>query len=202
MHGRLYVISGPSGAGKSTVIQQLRQETGNLGYSVSHTTRSPRANERDGVDYHFVKKETFQRMIREGDFLEWAEVYKGHLYGTSLSVLQEQLEKGMDVVMDVDVEGAGNVRRSFENATLIFLLPPSLDELERRLKRRGTESEDAVQTRTQKAIGEIRECRNYDYIVFNEQVADAVQDIRAIIKAENLRSSVQVKKVGKAFPIE
>jgi len=201
MSGRLYVISGPSGAGKSTVIRQLMKEE-DLGYSVSHTTRSPRTGEVDGVDYHFVEKETFRKMIREGDFLEWAEVYSGDLYGTSRSGLQRRLEKCVDVILDVDVEGAGNVRRGFEDCTLIFLIPPSLDMLEKRLRGRGTDTEDAVRTRTEKAVHEIRECRNYDYIVFNDRVADAVQDIRSILRAERLRTSVQMKEVRHSFPIE
>lgn len=202
MPGKLYVISGPSGAGKTTVIRHLLQEAGNLGYSVSHTTRRPRPNERDGADYHFVEKETFQRMIREGDFLEWAEVYTGDLYGTSLSGLQALLEKGMDVILDVDVEGAGNVRGRFEGSILIFLLPPSLEVLEKRLRGRSTESEDRVRARIHKAVREIRECRHYDYIIFNEQVADSVQAIRSVIEAENLRSSVQMKRAEETFPVE
>jgi guanylate kinase len=202
MAGRLYVISGPSGAGKSTVIRRLMKEEENLGYSVSHTTRRPRTGEVDGVDYHFVEKETFQRMIREGDFLEWAEVYSGDLYGTSRSGLHRQLEKGVDVILDVDVEGAGNVRRGFEGCTLIFLIPPSLDVLEKRLRARGTDTADAVRTRTEKALREIRECPSYDYIVFNDRVEDAVRDIRSIIRAERLRTSVQVKRVSHSFPIE
>jgi guanylate kinase len=154
----------------------------------------------DGIDYHFVDKETFLGMIREGDFLEWAEVYSGDLYGTSRSGLRRRLEGGMDVLLDVDVQGAKNVRQSIDDSTLIFLMPPSLEVLEKRLKGRATDSEDAVRTRIETAVREIGECRNYDYIVFNDQVTAAVRDIRSIIRAERLRSSAQMTRVVQIFP--
>jgi guanylate kinase len=200
MAGMLYAISGPSGAGKSTVIHQVMKDVPNLGYSVSHTTRRPRAEEVDGRDYHFVDKETFLRMIREGDFLEWAEVYDD-LYGTSLSGLHRRLAAGMDVILDVDVQGAGNVRRRFEDSVLIFLLPPTLEVLEKRLRDRGTESEKAFRNRTEKALREIRESRDYDYIVFNDELRDGVKRVASIILAERCRSRLQFPVAAEIFRV-
>src|SRR3989339_2079948 len=200
MAGRLYVISGPSGAGKSTIIRQVMKEVPALGYSVSHTTRQPREKEVDGQDYHFVDKQTFQRMIREGDFLEWAEVYDD-LYGTSLSGLHRRLDMNMDVILDVDVQGAGNVRRKFEDAVLIFLLPPSLEVLEKRLRNRATESESGFRNRTEKALLEIRESRDYDYIVFNDEIRDGVKRVVSIILAERCRSRLLFPKAVEIFRI-
>ncbi len=200
MTGRLFVISGPSGAGKSTIIRHVMEEIPNLGYSVSHTTRRPREKEAEGADYHFVDKETFLRMIREGDFLEWAEVYDD-LYGTSLSGLQRRLGAGMDVILDVDAQGAGNVRRIFEDSVLIFLLPPSLEVLEKRLRGRGTENENAVRNRTEKALREIRESRDYDYIVFNDELRDGVKRVASIVLAERCRSRLLFPKAVEIFRI-
>jgi len=200
MSGRLYVISGPSGAGKSTIIHHVMKGIPDLGYSVSHTTRQPREKEVDGQDYHFVDKQTFQRMIREGDFLEWAEVYND-LYGTSLSGLHRRLDMNMDVVLDVDVQGAGNVRRKFEDAVLIFLLPPSLEVLEKRLRNRATESESGFRNRTEKALLEIRESRDYDYIVFNDELMDGVKRVVSIILAERCRSRLLFPKAVEIFRI-
>ncbi|PKN24137.1 MAG: guanylate kinase [Deltaproteobacteria bacterium HGW-Deltaproteobacteria-21] len=200
MSGTLYVISGPSGAGKSTIIHHVMKEIPDLGYSVSHTTRQPREKEVDGQDYHFVDKQTFQRMIREGDFLEWAEVYDD-LYGTSLSGLHRRLDMNMDVILDVDVQGAGNVRRKFEDAVLIFLLPPSLEVLEKRLRNRATESESGFRNRTEKALLEIRESRDYDYIVFNDELRDGVKRVVSIILAERCRSRLLFPKAVEIFRI-
>jgi len=201
MAGRLYVISGPSGAGKSTIIRHVMEEIPDLEYSVSHTTREPRQNEVDGVDYHFVDKETFLAMIREEDFLEWAKVYDD-LYGTSLSGLHRRLGMDRDVILDVDVQGAANVRRKFEDAVLIFLLPPSLEVLENRLRNRGTESEDGFRNRTEKALHEIRQSRNYDYIVFNDEIRDGVKRVASIILAERCRSRLLFPKTAEIFRIQ
>jgi guanylate kinase len=200
MAGRLFVISGPSGAGKSTIIRHVLNEVGDLGYSVSHTTRRPREKEVAGADYHFVDKETFLKMIREGDFLEWAEVYDD-LYGTSRSGLHRSLETGMDVILDVDVQGAANVRAEFADSILIFLLPPSLEALEERLRKRGTDTESAVRTRMEKALREIGECGKYDYIVFNDDLEDAAEKVRSIILSERCRSHVLMPRVLEIFRV-
>jgi guanylate kinase len=200
MAGRLYVISGPSGAGKSTIIRQVLKEVGHLSYSVSHTTRSPREKEVEGVDYHFVDRETFQEMIRGEDFLEWAQVYDD-FYGTSRSELHRRLGTGTDVILDVDVQGAANVRAGVPEAVLIFVLPPSLEVLEDRLRRRGTNTEESVRTRMEKALREIGECRKYDYIVFNDELEEAVRRVRSIILSERCRSHALWPKVFETFRI-
>ncbi|RJR51165.1 MAG: guanylate kinase [Desulfobacteraceae bacterium] len=200
MAGRLYVISGPSGAGKSTIIRRVMKEVPDLEYSVSHTTRQPRQKEVDGVDYHFVDSETFLKMIREEDFLEWAKVYDD-LYGTSLSVLHRRLDMNKDVILDVDVQGAANVRLKFEDAVLIFILPPSLEVLEERLRNRGTESENGFRNRTEKALHEIGESRHYDYIVFNDELREGVKKVASIILAERCRSRLLFPKTTEIFGI-
>jgi guanylate kinase len=200
MSGLLYVISGPSGAGKSTVIENLLKSTPGLAYSISHTSRKPRGEEKDGVDYHFAGKEDFEQMIREGEFVEWAEVY-GDYYGTSVSGLNEQRGRGLDVVMDVDVFGAKNIKQSFEGSILIFILPPNLDILERRLRNRGTESEEAVRNRIEKALKELANCVWYDYLIFNDDLDRAVQEAASIVTSERCRRSRQLSMVRSIFKI-
>ncbi|MFH1487412.1 MAG: guanylate kinase [Pseudomonadota bacterium] len=200
MSGLLYVISGPSGAGKSTVIENLLKNTPGLAYSISHTSRKPRGEEKDGVDYHFTAKEAFEQMIREGEFVEWAEVY-GDYYGTSLSGLKMQRDRGLDVVMDVDVQGAKNIKQSFEESILVFILPPSLEILERRLKNRGTESEEAVKNRIEKALKEVANCVWYDYLILNEDLDRAVQEASSIVISERCRRSRQLSRVRSLFKI-
>ena len=187
MAGQLFVISAPSGAGKSTIIGALRTRMEGLGYSISHTSRRPRGAERDGVEYHFVDRETFRRMIDSGAFVEWAKVYQDY-YGTSFSALEEQL--GLrDVVLDVDVQGARNIRKRFETSILIYLLPPSLAALEERLRGRGTDSEDIITARMRKAEGEMRNCVGYDYIVINGDLIKAVGEVASIIVSGRCRKA-------------
>lgn len=200
MAGRLYIISGPSGVGKSTVIRLVLQGVADLGYSVSHTTRRPREKEVDGAAYHFVSRESFTKMIQSGDLLEWAEVY-GDLYGTSFSSLRKQTEPGMDVILDVDPQGALNIRGRFEDSVLIFMLPPSLEILEKRLRNRGTENQEAFRGRMAKALREIRECLRYDYLVFNDDLPLAVETLKSIILSDRCRTARLAPKVGELFPI-
>ena len=200
MSGRIYVISGPSGAGKSSLIRHLRKGVTGLGYSVSHTSRKPRDHEVDGVDYHFVDKPGFRRMIEKGDFVEWAEVYQD-LYGTAFSSLEGQRALGLDVVMDVDVQGAGNIRRHVKDAILIYVLPPSLEVLERRLRERGTDDEKAIGIRIEKALKEIKNCLSYDYLIFNEDLRKAEEEVKSIIISERCRTSFRVSKVERLFNV-
>ena len=195
MMGQVYVISGPSGVGKSTAISLLIKDLPDLCYSISHTSRRPRGKEADGVDYHFVDRETFKQMVHKGEFLEYAEVYKDW-YGTSFQSLRNQTEKGIDVIMDVDTQGAKNVRKHFEDSVLIYILPPSLPVLEERLRQRATDDEASILTRFERALSEIKECLDYDYIVVNEDLNDTVKDLKAIIIADRCRTSRQISRVS------
>jgi guanylate kinase len=199
MSGRLFVISGPSGAGKSTLIKTLRERVRHLGYSISHTTRRPRGAETDGVHYYFIDRETFQKMITGGAFVEWAGVY-GELYGTSFSSLDNQLASGMDVLLDVDVQGAGNIRKHYDASVLIHLLPPSLEVLEKRLKDRGTDDAAVIGKRMEKARKEIANCVWYDFIIINDDLDRAVDEAHAVILSDRCRASRRMETVMRRFP--
>ena len=170
--GRLYVFSAPSGAGKSTIINSLKKGMGFIGYSVSHTSRKPRGSEENGVHYHFVEKDTFRRMIGDGQFVEWAEVY-GNLYGTSFLSLDEQTSQGLDVLLDLDHQGAENIKKHYEDSVLIYVLPPSLEVLEDRLRGRGTDNEKVMKKRLDEAVNDMKNCVWYDYIIINDDLKKA-----------------------------
>ncbi|MGM9606376.1 MAG: guanylate kinase [Oscillospiraceae bacterium] len=184
--GQLIVLSGPSGVGKSTVIAELLSERKDIHFSVSFTTRAPRAGEEDGVNYNFVDRTEFERMISAGELLEHAE-YVGNYYGTSLKVIQEKLDQGVDVLLDIEVQGAAKVRAKCPEAVLIFIMPPSFEELSRRLHGRNTDDEDVISGRLQKAREECKEIKNYDYLVVNDKVPEAAAEIMAILLAEDCR---------------
>ncbi len=180
------VVSAPSGAGKSTICRRLVERNENLVFSVSTTTRPPRADETDGVDYRFVSEESFDRMLKEEAFLEWAEVH-GHRYGTSREAVRQELDANHDVMLDIDVQGGRQVKELFPEAVMVFLAPPSLDELERRLRSRGTESKEEIERRLTNARREIEQMKEYDYLVINDDLERAVRDIESIRRAEKLR---------------
>ncbi|MGB9886232.1 MAG: guanylate kinase [Moorellales bacterium] len=184
--GLLLVISGPSGAGKGTVCRELRRRIPSLKYSVSATTRPPRPGEQQGVDYFFVDDQEFVRLREEGQLLEWARVHS-HYYGTPLAPVLEALAAGQDILLEIDVQGALQVKHRLPEAVTVFLLPPSYEELRRRLVGRGTENEEQIRHRLEVARAEVRQVARYDYVVINDQVALATNRIEAIIIAEKCR---------------
>jgi guanylate kinase len=186
--GNLFIISAPSGTGKTTILKKTLAEMQKIIFSVSHTTRSPRAGEKDGVDYHFIDKRTFSAMQQQNLFLEWAEVH-GNLYGTSIHTVQEATEQGLDIVLDIDVQGARQVKeRLGDKGAFIFVVPPSLEELARRLAGRSTETAANIATRLANAKQEMKSITNYDYVIVNDSVDKAVEILKSIIIAERSRT--------------
>ena len=184
--GLLIVVSGPSGTGKGTVCSELLSQAQDLAYSISATTRQPRAGEVDGKNYYFMDKADFEKKIAEGGFLEYANVY-GNYYGTPLGKIEERLAKGVDILLEIDTQGALNVMKKCPDGLFIFLVPPSLAELERRIRGRGSETEESLQKRMGSACKEIEDGRKYSYVVVNDTVKHAVQRIMAIRAAEHCR---------------
>jgi guanylate kinase len=200
--GLLLVLSAPSGAGKTTLAHRLLKELPNMIFSVSVTTRRPRGKEQDGADYHFVDVATFQERIERGDFVEWAEVH-GHFYGSPQSVVEEARAKRGVAVFDIDVQGGQAIKRKHPEAVLIFVLPPSMEELERRLRDRKTDSDETIRRRMLAARSEIeRGVAAYDYIVVNDDIERAFQDLRSVVVAERCRrgrvdlSKLKLEKPG------
>ena len=185
--GNLFIISAPSGTGKTTILKKIVAAMDNVAFSVSHTTRAPRPVEQDGIDYFFIDKDNFARMQQQGLFLEWAEVH-GNLYGTSSYAIQEATEQGRDLLLDIDVQGACQVKKKLgHTGVFVFIAPPSLEELARRLVDRSTESEDVITTRLNNARKEMKSLNQYDYVIVNETVTEAVEVLKSIIIAERSR---------------
>ncbi len=186
----VFVISGPSGCGKSTLIGRVLKELGDVRFSVSHTTRDKRKGETDGKEYRFISKKTFESMIREGMFAEWAVVHD-HYYGTSRSEIETKGRDG-DILLDIDVQGARQIRSGFgENAVFIFIMPPVFAELRRRLVERKTDDSKAIDRRLRNAREEIRAFREFDYVVINENLEKAVGDLISILRAAKCRADVR-----------
>lgn len=184
--GLLIVVSGPSGAGKGTVLAHTIANYPKLRYSVSVTTRKPRAGEKEGVNYYFKTLEEFQELLSKGEFLEYQRVYDNY-YGTPLSKVRQQLDEGYDVVLEIDVKGALEVKNKYPDAVMIFISPAKRETIEERLRGRSTESEEQLKIRTESAIEEIKQAVFYDYIVVNEDALEGAQDIIAIIEAEKCK---------------
>jgi guanylate kinase len=193
--GTLFVVSAPSGAGKTTLCREARLGVPGLAYSVSVTTRAPRPGEIDGVDFRFVEEASFRAMLGRGEFAEWATVH-GHLYGTPARALEEALAGGGDVLLDIDTQGAAQVRARYPEAVLIFLVAPSVRDLEQRLRERRSDNEQEIARRLARAREEIALWRRYDYLIVNRDVKEAMEHLASIIQAERCRTS----RLGLTFP--
>lgn len=195
--GLLFVLSGPSGVGKGTVCNALRKVNKNITYSVSATSRAPRAGEIDGVNYFFKTKEQFEEMIKNDQFLEWAQ-YVNNYYGTPKKFVMDMLDQGKDVILEIEVQGAMQVKEKYPDGIFIFLAPPDMEELHQRIRNRGTEDDEVIQSRMKKAREEIEMMVNYDYVVINDEVDLAVKRIEAIVIAEHCkqeRNYLRYKKI-------
>ncbi|HHX06061.1 MAG TPA: guanylate kinase [Pseudomonas sp.] len=191
--GTLYIVSAPSGAGKTSLVKALIDTMAQVRVSVSHTTRAMRPGEVDGVNYHFTAREDFVEMLKQGDFLEHAEVF-GNLYGTSHSWVKQTLAKGYDLILEIDWQGAQQVRKLVPDAKSIFILPPTHKDLRQRLHNRGQDADDVIDLRMQQAIAEMSHYVEYDFIVINDQFATALDDLKAIFRANQLRLDSQQKR--------
>ncbi len=191
--GLLIVISAPSGAGKTTICKGLLNEFPDLRFSVSCTTRPPRKGEKDGEDYHFISVKDFRDSIEKHEFVEWEEIY-GHFYGTSKKDIEGLIQRGHDVILDIDTKGAGNVKSMYPEGVFVFIMPPSVEILGERLKKRGSETDDIIKMRFDRAMEEIRENERYDYVIFNDIINDSVDIMKSIYIAEkNRRSRLQAR---------
>jgi guanylate kinase len=184
--GNLFVVAAPSGTGKSSLVKALLELDSHLVVSVSHTTRAPRGQEQQGREYHFIDEKTFRAKIDHGDFFEWAEVH-GHLYGTSRAAIEERIAGGQDVVLEIDWQGALQIKRLFPNAVLIFILPPSWDELLQRLERRGEDRPEVIATRMENARIEVDQARHFDFVIINALFETALFDLKAIVHSQRLK---------------
>lgn len=184
----LIVVSAPSGAGKTSLCRDIRKIVANLGYSVSHTTRAPRPGEVDGHDFHFVSEEEFRRMVERQEFAEWARVH-GNLYGTAARPLEAALERGEDILLDIDTQGARQLRTRYPQGLYVFVVAPSLKELELRLRERKSDKEQEISRRLTRAADEIAAWREYDYLIVNRYLDEAVRQLACIVEAERCRTS-------------
>ena len=198
MPGTLITVTAPSGAGKTTLVRELLWRDPNLRLSVSYTTRAPREGEENGREYHFIETGRFLEMRDAGGFAEWAEVH-GNYYGTSRDWLAEQLGGGRDTMLEIDWQGARQVREAFPHSVSVFVLPPSLDELEARLRRRGTDSEETIGRRLRAALGEMRHVGEFAYVIINNRLEEAIAELAVIVQAARLRYANQRKRCPQYF---
>ena len=198
--GLIMIISAPSGAGKTTLCRELRNRFPAMRESISYTTRLPRPGEVNGEDYRFVSREEFQAMVAGDAFAEWAEVH-GNLYGTALKTLEEARENGIDLLLDIDCQGARTLRRKFEGGVYVFILPPGMEELRRRLENRSSDALEVIERRIKRASDEIREARWYDYIIINDRIEDALEELSAIVVAQSRKTFRMLDRLAKLFDI-
>jgi len=198
--GIILIISAPSGAGKTTLCHKLLNRFPNMTESISYTTRPPRPGEVNGSDYFFVSREEFQRMVDADAFAEWAEVH-GNLYGTALATIEEARTNGVDLVLDIDCQGARRLKEQIERCVYIFILPPSMEELRRRLESRSSDAQDVIDRRIERAAAEIKEARWYDYILINDNLDAAFEELSSIVIAHSRKTFRMLGQVAKLFDI-
>ena len=196
--GNLIVVAAPSGAGKSSLVNALRELDAQVRPSVSHTTRAPRGQEKHGREYYFVSDAEFDRLIDSNAFFEWAHVH-GHRYGTSRAAIEERIALGQDVILEIDYQGAYQIKKVFANAVLIFILPPSLEELRSRIERRGEDAPEKIDLRMDNARDEIEQARHFDFVIINELFERALFDLKAIVHAQRLKFLAQRRARAETF---
>jgi len=196
--GNLFVVAAPSGAGKSSLVNALMELDSHLQPSVSHTTRPPRGQEKHGREYFFVSAGEFDQMVANDAFVEWANVH-GHRYGTSKKAIEDRIAQGADVILEIDWQGALQIRRAFANAVLIFILPPSWEELRSRLERRGEDSPEVIELRLKNAATELAQAKHFDFVIINELFERALFDLKAIVHAQRLKFSAQRRARADTF---
>lgn len=193
--GLLYIVSAPSGGGKTTILKRVMSYFPDIRFSISYTTRPPRSGERDGEDYHFITPQQFQEMVEKGAFAEWAEVL-GNRYGSSLDSLQKSRSQGVDLILDIDSQGARQIEERFDGGVFIFILPPSLEALEQRLNARKVDGQEVIQFRMAQARDEMKQARWYDYIIVNDRIDEAAEQLKSIIIAERCRRERVLERIS------
>jgi len=193
--GLLYIVSAPSGAGKTTLLKRVMSYFPDIRFSISYTTRPPRSGEKDGEDYHFISAQQFQQMVQKGAFAEWAEVL-GNRYGTALASIQQSRSQGVDLLLDIDSQGARQIEERFDSGIFIFILPPSLEALKQRLVARKGDGQEVIQFRMAQARDEMKQAKRYDYIIVNDRMDEAAEQLKSIIIAERCRRERVLERSG------
>ena len=196
--GNLFVVAAPSGAGKSSLVKALLELDSHLAVSISHTTRAPRGQERHGREYWFITPDEFRAMAAQGDFFEWAEVH-GQLYGTSRTAVEQRLAAGEDVVLEIDFQGALQIKQLFSHAILIFILPPGWDELRQRLTRRGEDQPEVIEQRMANARTEVAQARHFEFVIINGLFETALFDLKTVVHSQRLRYAAQLRNKSQVF---
>ena len=194
----LFVVAAPSGAGKSSLVKALMAADPQIDLSISHTTRAPRGQEQQGREYHFASDAEFDQLLADGALLEWANVH-GNRYGTTRQGVEEQLQRGLDVILEIDYQGAFQVRKLFPQAVLVFILPPSFEELRARIERRGEDSPEKIALRMENAKVEVQQAGKFDFVIINELFEQALLDLRSVVQAQRLRAAAQRQRNAATF---